>query len=176
MILIEHQEVGVGGAASITFSDIPQDYTDLYLLLSARSSGGGTYYAVIQPNGASASYRTLRGNGSTASSGTDPAKPYADITTASETANTFANITAYFPNYASTTTNKSYSIDGVTENNATTARQILGAALYASNTAITSIVISAADANLNLNQTFVQYSSATLYGITTGSDGITSVS
>jgi hypothetical protein len=63
----------------------------------------------------------------------------------------------YIPNYAGSS-NKSVSIDSVTENNATGAYSGLTAALFASTAAITSFGIST-------GSNFVQYSTATLYGI-----------
>ena len=39
MTVIEHIEVGSGGAAEIEFDAIPADYTDLMILLSSRQSG-----------------------------------------------------------------------------------------------------------------------------------------
>ena len=175
MTLIQHIELG-SNQASITFSSIPATFTDLQIVISGRTTGSGDTYVVISPNNANASVRVLRGNGSNAFSGTDPNSPYADMANGSHTANTFSNTSVYIPNYRSTTTNKSLSIDGVFENNATLARQILGAALYASNTAITSVVLYAADANLQANLQFVTGTSATLYGITAGSSGGVTVS
>jgi hypothetical protein len=64
----------------------------------------------------------------------------------------------YFPNYASAT-NKSFSIDSVTENNATLANQFLTAGLWSNTAAITSITLLAASGNL------AYYSTASLYGI-----------
>ena len=67
---------------------------------------------------------------------------------------------AYFPNYANTSYNKSFSVDDVSENNATNAYATLSANLYGSNSAITSIKIESINA-----ANFVQYSNAYLYGI-----------
>jgi hypothetical protein len=53
---------------------------------------------------------------------------------------------------------KAISIDGVTETNATDARAELGAMLWSSNNAVSSITLYG-------NTNFVQYSTATLYGI-----------
>jgi hypothetical protein len=175
MQAIETVTVGSGGAASITFSSIPNTYTDLFIVASLRTTGTGSTYSVIQPNNGSASFRNLRGDGSSVVSQSDSIKPYADTTNDSHTANTFGSISYYIPNYDSTTNFKSISIDSVMENNATLGRQLIGAALYASNTAITSIVLYGADANLGFNRNFVQYSTATLYGILAGSDGTTTV-
>lgn len=156
---IQHQEVGAGGAASITFSDIPQDYTDLVLVVSARSTdttGSAWDDLDIRLNNASATVRRLGGTGSSVFSDTSQ---YALTPDSLATSNTFGNIMVTIPNYASTTQYKSFSVDGVTENNATAAIQVIMAGLYSSNSAVTSLVLDLISGN------FVQYSSATLFGI-----------
>jgi hypothetical protein len=74
------------------------------------------------------------------------------------TANTFASTEIYIPNYTSTTS-KSVSIDGVTENNATTSYQTFTAGLSTLSTAITSVSFGLGAGN------FVQYSTFSLYGL-----------
>ena len=158
--LIQSVTVGSGGAASIEFGSIPQTYTDLKVLLSVRSSdGSGTLR--VQPNGLTTnlSSRRLEGSGSTATSATDGSviAVYA-ITLSSYTASVFSNIEIYIPNYAGST-NKSVSADGVMENNATESYQNLVAGLWSNTSAITSLTLAKSTGN------FVQYSSASLYGI-----------
>ena len=82
------------------------------------------------------------------------------------TANTFNSTTFYIPNYAGST-NKSFSFDQVNENNTTAANQVLGSVLWSNTAAITSISLTSPGYN------FVQYSTASLYGITKGSGGAT---
>ena len=77
---------------------------------------------------------------------------------ATATANTFANVSIYIPNYTSANY-KSVSIDAVTENNATTAYAFLSAGLWSNTAAITSATITNSSGN------YVQYSTAYLYGI-----------
>ena len=74
------------------------------------------------------------------------------------TANTFSNFSTYIPNYAGSN-NKSYSVDGVTENNATASYQIMYAGLWSNTAAINQITLVPDTLN------FVQYTTATLYGI-----------
>jgi len=64
MQLIETKTL-LSAAASIEFTSIPQDGTDLLLLVSTRADGAGD--AFIRPNGSTSglSARRLRGNGST---------------------------------------------------------------------------------------------------------------
>jgi len=66
--------VGSGGAANITFSSIPQTYTDLCLFISARSEVAGNFSdEVIKLNNTTSSYtnRYIYGNGSSAFGGSD---------------------------------------------------------------------------------------------------------
>lgn len=175
MSLIETVEVGVGGAASIIFTDIPQDGTDLVLTISCRSS-----YAIdfllnvnIIINNSSTGYvtRRLRGNGSTASSEVGPTDGMAIYGTPGSTAtsNTFSNVLAYLPNYVSST-NKTLSADGVSENNATGADSSIVAGTWSGTAPITSLTVQDGGGN------FAQHSTASLYKITKGSDGTTVVS
>jgi len=173
MTLIEHIEVGAGGAASIEFTSIPADYTDLYLVTSLRSSRGLAFDGFdLQLNSSSAnhSWRRLTGDGSSATSGSASNAEGFYGGGASATANTFGNGIAYIPNYTASVA-KSMSVDSVSENNGTAAQQDIRAMLYNSTSAVTSIKIVSSTAN-----TIQQYSSATLYGISAGSDGTTTVS
>jgi hypothetical protein len=155
--------VGSGGAADITFSAIPNTYTDLVIKFSTRDTFSAAYTNVITKiNGVttSQSNRTVLGLGTgTPSSFADTPLYSASSTGSTATASTFSNVEIYIPNYASTSTNKSISIDSVTETNATGAAASLVAGLYASNTAITSITLTPNSG------TFVQHSTAYLYGV-----------
>lgn len=169
MQLIETKTLGTA-AASIEFTLIPQTFTDLVLLMSVRSSrafNGDGY--LIRPNSTTLTRRYLYGDGASVVSGTTDFELIG--TGENSTANTFANASAYFPNYASTTTHKSVSLDGVSEHNGTNAYQNIVAGLYASNTAITSIQIAPLT-----GPNFVAGSTISLYGILKGSDGIVTTS
>jgi hypothetical protein len=161
--LIQTVTVGAGGAASIDFTSIPGTYTDLMIMTSARTTGlDGTLGAKF--NGSSTGYtrRNLGGNGSspTSYSGSDSAIGL--MTDSTDTASTFGNSMFYVPNYASSA-NKSYSGDGVQENNGTTSGQVIAGVVWANSAAITSISI------IPGLGTIAQYSTASLYGITKGS-------
>ena len=155
--------VGSGGIPSVSFLNIPQNYTDLVVKMSIRDTytGAVTRPFVLKINGSTTSYsaRFLLGDGSSASSFTDTTGYIGYETTASATANTFANVEVYLPNYTSSNY-KSYSIDGVTENNGTTANASLVASLWSNTSPVTSISLEPFSGN-----TFVQYSSFHLYGI-----------
>ena len=153
--------VGSGGVASVTFSGIPQTYTDLVVKASARQGSAGTEMQLTF-NGSSSSYsnKRLYGTGSAAASDS-VATTYVSNTMSNDgsfTASTFGNGEWYIPNYTSAN-NKSVSVNGVTENNATTALMMLTAGLWSNTAAITSLTLTAQIPN------FVQYSTFTLYGI-----------
>lgn len=167
---IETVTVGSGGAASITFSAIAADWTDLLLVLSTREETGtdGNVRLSINGNTTSLTARDLEGGGSSASSSS---RSFIAIVTSksTDTANTFGNAQVYFPNYASSA-NKSISVDAVSENNGTTAFQSILAGLRSNTDPITSISLAAPSGDI------AEFSSASLFGITAGSDGIVAVS
>jgi hypothetical protein len=159
-IKIASATVGSGGASSIDFTSIPSTYTDLVIYFSPRSTNVSAIYgATIQFNSSSSnfSYRALYGNGSVAGSYLDTASWLGEVPAASSTSNTFGNVSIYIPNYSGST-NKSFSIDNVGENNATAARADLIAELWSNTAAINSVKLQSA-------VNFAQYSTATLYGI-----------
>jgi hypothetical protein len=169
MTLIAHTELG-SAASSITFSSIPATFTDLLIVSSLRSSASGQEQdGQITFNGSTSGYseRMLVGYGNVAASAAASGSRinWAMIATgASQTSNTFSNSAVYIPNYR-TSAAKSVSGDAVAENNATGAQMRIDAALWNNTDAINSITITVGSGN------FVQYSSATLYGITAGSSG-----
>jgi hypothetical protein len=153
--------VGAGGAASIDFTSIPSTYTDLIIKISSRSSDVGSATGIVmQFNGSSASltYKQLSGQGTGVASYSGSTGRISATDGAGATASTFGNAEVYIPNYAGSA-NKSSSIDGVQENNASVAYADLTAYLWSNTAAITSISLSLQAGN------FVQYSTATLYGI-----------
>jgi hypothetical protein len=159
-IKIASVTVGSGGAATIAFSSIPSTYTDLCLKVSLRNTAN-VDWAGIYFNGVTTGYsnRAIQATGSSVTSRSSTDKDLTILTDENAfTANTFGNAEIYIPNYAGSTY-KSYSVDTVTENNATTAYSELSAHLWSNTAAITSITINAQSSNL------AQYSTATLYGI-----------
>lgn len=150
--------VGAGGATSIDFTSIPSTFTDLCLKISVRSNQANNANTLsITFNGSSANFtsRLIEGSGSSVSSFSST-NNIGNVQGTSTTSSTFSSVDVYIPNYAGST-NKSYSADGVTENNGATAYATLAAGLWSQTAAITSV-------GITINA-FVQYSSATLYGI-----------
>jgi hypothetical protein len=165
--LIERITVGAAGASSITFTSIPQTYTDLVIKYTGRVADNGVSdgFAITQFNGSSTNFssKLLYGTGSTTGS-TSPTQRFLTINGTGATANTFANGEIYIPNYTSSNY-KSFSGDAVTENNGTEAAAQLGAGLWSNTAAITSITLA------DDSKTIQQYSTFYLYGI--AKEGVT---
>lgn len=167
MTLVETKTL-VSNQALIEFLSVPQDATDLLMLLSLRTDrnlqGDGFY---VRFNGSVSGYSQIRliGDGSSVSTDYGAGSLMANAATA--TSNTFGNASFYLSNYT-TTANKTYSNEGVSENNATTAFMGLNSGVWANSSAITSIAISP-EGGTN----FLTGSMISLYKITKGSGGAT---
>jgi hypothetical protein len=159
------QTVGAGGASSITFNNIPQTFTDLKVVISARTSPTAYYNdllsiqfntdstsvysrTVIYGLGSAGNFSLNSSNTTTVGSGVVP--------TSLGTANTFSNIEIYMPNYTGSNFKQIISDSVAEDNSANNAYLYLGAGLYRSTSAISKILIA-------LN--FVQYSTLSLYGV-----------
>lgn len=162
-VAIATTTVGSGGASDITFSSIPSTYTDLAILISARTNRGDTNDVIrLQFNGSTSSYsyRLLYSTGTTVSSET--ASPsYIDyagyISGNTSTASTFGNVSIYIPDYASSNFKSVYA-EGVAETNGQSVYMGIDAGLWSNTSAITSVKIFAIGS-------FLQHTTATLYGI-----------
>lgn len=150
--------VGVGGTAAISFSNIPQGYTDLKIIVSARNTTN-TLDCTITFNSSTTGYtrRDLYGNGSSATTTSASDQYVIWLSQNSDTASTFGNAEIYIPNYSGFNY-KSFHSDSVTENNATQAYQFLHAGLWSNSSPITSITLTS-------GSSFAQHSTFTLYGI-----------
>ena len=148
-------------ASSVTFDSIPQTgYTDLKIIISARDSYSGIASAnYISFNGSTASFTNLYLQGSGAGPATGTLSRFiGNNVSNTATANTFSSVEIYIPNYTSSN-NKSFSVDAVTENNATTAYANAIAGLWANTAAITSIDLTPSSGS------YLAGSSFSLYGI-----------
>lgn len=153
-------------AASVTFSSIPNTYTDLVLRWSVRSTNASNFENIIiefnDDTGTNYSRTSLTGSGSAASSNRETGFTtwnQAITNGANSTASTFGSGEVYIPNYTSTA-NKAGSFFGAQETNATAANIRINAYLYQNSTAITKIKLSSGNA-----ENFVSGSSFFLYGI-----------
>jgi len=159
-------------AASIEFTFIPNRFTDLLLLYSFRDTRTNSSFRVqstfLSFNNLTTNFsaRTLLGTGTGAGSSNTTARFAGWHPDAASTSNTFGNGTLYISNYSGST-NKSYSVDAVSENNETTAYQALIAGLWSNTAAITGITMTTDGTNYAVGST------VSLYGITKGSGGAT---
>jgi hypothetical protein len=170
--LIPIQTYTLGSSAlSVTFDNIPQNYTDLKIVISGRddraSQPNGDVALRVSFNGTvnTGSIYTQRrlygspGTGAGSDSTSTTNLSVGMLTSSTATTDTFGNTEIYIPNYAGST-NKSFSVDGVQETNATTAYAIMIAGLWSNAAAITSVALTPLVGTL-----FSQYSTASLYGI-----------
>lgn len=153
--------------ATVTFSNIPATYTDLYAVCSVRStrSVGTSDGMLMQFNDSTSSYswRWLLGSNASSSSGSDATAGV--INQATDTADSFSSCEFYIPNYAGST-NKSWSgISGQEKNATASDGPLLIAGLWSNTQAITSILFKTSGSNWKTNSSFY------LYGITKMDDG-----
>jgi hypothetical protein len=159
--------VGVTPVATIDFSSIPSTYTDLILKLSLRTNRSGIFdYATINFNNLSTNYilRTLGGDGlgggaSSFNQTTFGVNLIGRPDGATATSNTFASFDFILPNYGSANY-KNILVDSATENADSTAYIDLLTGEWTQTAAINRLTITNGTAN-----SYVQYSTATLYGI-----------
>jgi hypothetical protein len=154
--LIQAQTVP-SALSTITFSSIPQTYTDLNLLVSARTARSNHLDdLIVRLNGSSTGYTgKIIYTDSGSSMGSLNYSEVGFVTANNATSNTFGNMSIYIPNYTSSNL-KSHFSDNVTENNATSVGMALAARLWSDTAAISSITISA-NANFMTNSTFYLY-------------------
>jgi hypothetical protein len=156
--------------SSITFANIPQTgYTDLKIVVSARTSVSAEQGVLIcQPNSATTNLSSTIlygfGNNQGSSNYSVEQSIWSYINGATSTSNGFSSNEIYIPNYNSTSSHKSISVDGLNVNNATNARQSLTAGKWASNTAISSVKLYPGDGSFTAS-TFLSGSIFSLYGL-----------
>jgi len=173
MTLIETKTLGTA-AASIEFTSIPQDGTDLVVQASLRGSQADQVVGVFfRFNGITTGYtnRSLLGSdgGGVSSGDYTNGRQINYANAASSTSNTFSTHGVYIPNYTGST-NKSFSAEGATENNGGYFELSIAANLWSNTAAITSLSLTPELGN------FVAGSIVSLYKVTKGSDGIVTTS
>ena len=164
--LIASSTVGAGGAASISFTNIPNTYTDLCLKVSLRTVVGGDWNDnLVKFNSSTANFlnKYIYGNGSNAYGGSNAylgsGGYIGGAPGSTTTANTFSNGSIYITGYAGSNY-KHYFSDNAAENNATTAYLHTIAGLWENTSAINSITLVTDN-----GQNYAQHSAAYLYGI-----------
>ena len=168
MFPIASQTVGVGGAAQVTFTNIPQNYTHLQVRVFGRgntsfSEGLSTYVHINQDGSNSYSWHRLRGNGASAFSDAGSTTSVAAFgATVGDTGvtNVFGSLILDILDYANTAKYKTFKgIGGVDRNGS--GNTVLVSALWQSTAAINWLNFET-DSGLWLQGTRID-----LYGITT---------
>jgi hypothetical protein len=174
--LIETKTLGTA-VASVAFTSIPQDGTDLMLLTSTRVSGSPVSALNTQFNSSAVTEYSDRelsgdslGNTVSISRSSQQVLRVTVNTGTSFTANAFGSAQIYIANYTSSVA-KSVSLDGSTEQNNTTSYNSMVAGLWNNTAAITGIACTDQQGG-----NFAIGSSFSLYKITKGSDGIVTTS
>jgi hypothetical protein len=160
--------------SSIIFTSIPQTFTDLKILVSARSSISGTesQYRIIFNSDTSQTYyrRELAFNGTTSNTfgeSTSQGFNYVYMPSASSLANTFSINKIEIPNYTKSN-KKIFKVDSCMESDIVATALQLQSGLWNGTAAITSIILQEMNSG-----NFVPYTTATLYGIKTGAESQT---
>jgi hypothetical protein len=110
-------------AFSVTMSSIPATYTDLLIVASMRTDYSGSSEGQFLINGLTSGYHSklMVGDGTTPAFYSNSSLTAATwglvLNGSGSTSNTFSNHQINILNYSSTTVTKSYTVDGVTENN-----------------------------------------------------------
>jgi len=161
MKAIQTVTVGAGGVSTISFSNIPQTYTDLQIVLSLRTSvvSAGLLVSFNESASNLSSRYAYFDGGSSIGSTTNSTQIFNfGVNYSGTTASTFGNATVYVANYTSNAF-KAISIDGGNEDNGSNAYQGFSAGLWSNTAAITSITITPQSGTIQ------QHSTATLYGV-----------
>lgn len=164
--LIATKTVGSGGAATIIFSEIPQTFTDLILFTSTDGTDSNATQNLYY-NGDLTNTNYNRGQyGLDYSTLSAYAYTINDsggaglVNTSTYTASVFASSKFYIPNYSLSGQTKTNFVYGQTENQAQGSLGSFIANRWSGTAAITEI-------RLQGTGNFTQYSSASLYGIST---------
>ena len=152
-------------AASVTFSSIPATYTDLILITSALSPGGGNNsrgyrFELNADTGTNYSQTWLANSTTTAVSSREATQTRGRIGSISETASDMSSIITNFLDYSNTTTYKTVLSRSSNANTNGDINVFSGVSLWRSTSAINAIKLTMSD-----NSSFITGSSFKLYGI-----------
>jgi len=175
--VIDHTEIGSGGAASWEVTGIPSSYDHLLLKVLARSERSSVTResVILSVNGSSSTtnwpftfLRILSGSVNSGRGGTGYVGwgGYINIPAANATADTFGAMNVWIPHYSNTANYKQLIWQSVSENASTTNNEYgveMAAALYTENTdAIDEIKMICFTGSTDI----AEFSTFTLYGIT----------
>lgn len=146
-----------GVIPNVTFSNIPNTYTDLVVRISGRSSATSPEGIYISFNGSQANFSGtyILGDGSNPSIG-NIGRYIGSIYGGGSTTNAFNTSIIYIPNYAAAQP-KTFLVNNAAENNSTQGYNNIMGGKWTDNAAINSIRLESTG--------FTQYSSLSLYGI-----------
>jgi hypothetical protein len=152
-------------ATSVTFSSITGTYTDLILITSAPTVGGGNNsrgyrFELNSDTGTNYSQTWLSNSTSTPTSTRESSQTRGRIGGISESASDVTTVITTFLNYSNTTTFKTVLSRSSNLNTNGDTNVFAGVSLYRSTSAITAIKLTMSD-----NSNFVTGSVFTLYGI-----------
>jgi hypothetical protein len=161
---ITTQTVGTA-VATISFTSIPQNYTDLVIVSTVRISGTGGEGATVQFNGDTATNyswsRLFANTVITSDRASNTSTPLFGYYPGNDsTSGLFGNSIAQINNYSNTTTNKIMLQRWNNNQTGGVPHVGLNAVLYRSTSAITSMLITA-----QASKTFIAGCTFTLYGI-----------
>ena len=146
--------------SSVTFTSIPQTYTDLVIICGARTTGTTDVFKV-QPNGQTGTFATVNvqgyGNNSTVFSGTTSIiAGGVGANSAGYTANALGIASIYCFNYTNAL-DKSFLIDSSPGAYAAATRIVLTNGYWSTSSAITSMEIVTIDGDFNIGSKFYLY-------------------
>jgi hypothetical protein len=163
--LIASSTVGAGGTSSIVFSSIPATYTDLFVVLSGRSSSSGNNTLNLNSSASGFSSKAVYSFATNAPASYSGSTDIGRSTGSGDQANNFGAMQIHLPNYRSSVS-KPYSVDAFAASYNGGYITLYGG-VWANNSAITSLTLSPPSG------TFVENTTAYLYGVLVGSGGAT---
>lgn len=162
---IQTVTVGSGGSSTIQFTNIPQTFTDLKILISGRGTSVDTDFFVTFNGNSAATYNYVQMYGYVTGNGADRGSNQTSLNVgvtsgaSSSSANAFSANEINILNYSLSTQNKAVGSLNVTENNGQVAYLNMKQGHWANTSAITSLSLACSNGN------WAEYTSATLYGI-----------
>jgi hypothetical protein len=157
---INSYTVPAGGVSSVTFTDISQNYTDLIIRMSVRSSTTENWINLsLNSDTVGFKSKQILGDGSSVVGFSITTNLTAIENTNSFTAGTFGNADITIGDYTNPNVFKSINVDAVSENKGTSAYTLIGATTWQSQAPVTAVSLVANSGN------FAQYSTFTVYGV-----------
>jgi hypothetical protein len=169
------QTVAPGGAPLVSFNNIPQNYTDLKILISVRGAAAGAFGTLgcqfgtngtINNSGENYSLTYLQGIGGgsfTSRQIGENALNFDGLSLASISANTFTNIELYIPNYSKGNF-KQVSFEIAAPNNSNTDYNLFtNSGSWRRNDPISSIIFYGGGTNIAAGSTFTIYGISNVY-------------